>query len=91
MHAPCAPHRLEALIRDACSAQLLQLYAARTLTRAGTPSNGDPAEAAVERLIAAEEEEWDGLLRQQEAQQACLRPDVPVIPNVVAPHHMLAL
>ncbi|CAL8466153.1 g5689 [Coccomyxa elongata] len=49
--------------------KVLQLYAGRTLTRAGTLSDGDPAEAAVERLIAAEEEDWDSLLRQQEAQQ----------------------
>ena len=51
--------------------KVLQLYAARTLTVKGTLPDGDDAEAALERLIAAQEEDWDALLRQEDAQKAC--------------------
>ncbi len=50
--------------------KVLQLYAGKVLSAAGTPQDGDAAESALRRLIAAEEEQWDSLLRQDAAQQA---------------------
>lgn len=49
---------------------MLQLYAARTLAGPPSAAEGTGAEAALERLLAAGEEEWDPLLRAPELQQA---------------------
>lgn len=49
--------------------KVLQLYAARVLSSAGRASDADSAEAAVEQIIRADEEDWDAMLRQQEVQQ----------------------
>ena len=50
--------------------QVLQLYAAHTLAGPPGAAEGTSAEAALERLLAAGEEEWDTLLRTPELQQA---------------------
>jgi hypothetical protein len=52
---------------------VLQLYAAKTLAGSSSDLQEGSAEAALERLIASEEDEWDGLLRQPDVQQARAR------------------
>lgn len=63
--------------------QVLQLYAVKTLAGGGgggAAAEGS-AEAALERLLAADEDEWDALLTQPDVQQARMKLEFTVSLN----------
>ena len=64
--------------------QVLQLYAAKTLAGGGSGAAAEgSAEAALERLLTAQEDEWDGLLREPGVQQARARSLPDACPSVL--------
>jgi hypothetical protein len=79
----CSPWRAAILEPEALGArQVLQLYAAQALSGGGGGGGGGdaqaadaagPAEAAVQALLAADEERWDALLQEAAAGQVHVR------------------